>query len=446
MELGSWSIIQPGTPWALLALIPLVVYIVMVFMGKSNNAGIFTGIVVGALLLGQGLPQLAAQFLTSLGSSTAMIGLIIMTGAGLGLLMNRARITHTLVYWIVKRIGVDTQTKAKLVLVICSIIICGLLGTLGGGNAIIAPILIPVMASLKITPSTTATLFKTAGEVGLILGPLTGVTLITMKVTGLSYATLMIGACIPFAIVWMLGTWFAAKRTQRRTAGKEEYETTDDMRDVAAITVDRRSKINTIIFLVAFVGLIVYGILAKQGTSYALIVMIILSAIVAICGRMKIDDAISTLIKGIASQADMFVLFVTIDVLLTMVSVGGGFDALSQLLGHLSQGSPTAVMLIASVVGGLGIEAAAVAEIQIISDMFAQSAIAAGLPMTMFAIALLAATRLTGSIYPTSNLMGQLGIARAHNTKEVLQACWIAAAVVAVAIIIWSFVGVAILT
>ncbi len=443
MELGSWSIIPMTTP--LLALVPLIVYIVMVFLGKSNNAGIFVGIVVGALILGQGLPELATQFLTSLGSSTALIGLIIMTGAGLGLLMDKAKITHTLVYWIVKRIGVNTQTKAKLVLVLCSILICGLLGTLGGGNAVIAPIIIPVMASLRITPSTTATLFKTAGEVGLIIGPLTGVTLITMKVTNLSYGQLMLGAAVPFALVWLIGTWFAAKRTQRRTEGTEAYEVTEDM-NAATVEVDRRSKINTIIFLVVFVGLIAYGIIAKQGTNYALIVMIILAAVVAICGRMKIDQAVETLVKGIASQADMFVLFVTIDVLLTMVAAGGGFDALSQLLGHLSQGSPTAVMLIASVVGGLGIEAAAAAEVQIISDMFVNSAVATGLPMTMFAIAILAATRLTGSIYPTSNMMGQLGIARAHNTKEVLQANWIAAAVVVVCIIIWAFLGVAILT
>lgn len=430
----------------LLALIPLIVYIVMVFLGKSNNAGILTGIAVGALILGQGLPELATQFLASLGSTTALIGLIIMTGAGLGMLMNHAKITHTLVYWIIKRIGVNTQTKAKLVLVLCSILICGLLGTLGGGNAVIAPILIPVMASLRITPSTTATLFKTAGEVGLIIGPLTGVTLITMKVTGLSYGELMLGAAIPFAVVWLVGTWFATKRTQRRTVDTEAYDLTEDMRDLNTVTVDRRARINTVVFLAVFVGLIVYGILAKQGTSYALIVMLVLSAVVAICARMRIDGAVDTLVKGMASQADMLVLFVTIDVLLTMVAVGGGFDALSELLGHLSQGSPTAVMLIASVVGGLGIEAAAVAEVQIISDMFMQSAVATGLPMTMFAISILAATRLTGSIYPTSNLVGQLGIARAHNTKEVLQACWIAAAAVVVFIVIWSFLGVAILT
>lgn len=131
MELGSWSIIQAPS---LLALIPLVVMIVLIFRGKSNVSAIMVGVLVGALLLGQDLGAMAKAFATSLGSSTALIGLIIMMGAGLGVLMSEAGVTHTLVYWIVKRIGVNTQTKGKIALVVVSIIVCGLLGTLGGGT------------------------------------------------------------------------------------------------------------------------------------------------------------------------------------------------------------------------------------------------------------------------------------------------------------------------
>ena len=128
MELGSWSIIQAPS---LLALIPMVVMIVLIFRGKSNVSAIMVGVLVGALLLGQDLGAMAKAFATSLGSSTALIGLIIMMGAGLGVLMSEAGVTHTLVYWIVKRIGVNTQTKGKIALVVVSIIVCGLLGTLG---------------------------------------------------------------------------------------------------------------------------------------------------------------------------------------------------------------------------------------------------------------------------------------------------------------------------
>ncbi len=442
MELGSWSLIKAPS---LLALIPLVVYIGMVFLGKNNTSGIMVGIGLAALMMGQNLKALAVQFMSSLGSTTAFIGLIIMTGAGLGILMTEARVTNTLVYWIVKRIGVNTQAKAKISLIICSVIICGLLGTLGGGNAVIAPIIIPVMASLGITPSVVATLFKISGEIGLIAGPLTGVTLITMSVTGLSYGQLMVGAVIPFSIVWILGAWYAVNRTQKRTEGFESYELTDDIKNLDSVVVTKQEKISTMIFLVSFLLLVTYGIMTKQGTTYALIVMIILATIVGVTNRMNIDHVVDSVSKGFASQASMFIVFVTIDVLLNLVTLGGGFAALSELLGSISGDSPTAVMLIAAIVGGFGIEAAAVAEIKIIAGMFIENAKNTGLPMSMFAISILCATRLTGSIYPTTNMAGQLGVARCNNTKEVLQANWIAAAVVCIFVLVWSFIGVMIL-
>ena len=192
MELGSWAIIKSSP--SLLALLPLLAYLIMVFRNKSNLAGLSVGIIVGIILTGQNLSSLASIFATSLGSFLAIIGIIIMFGSGLGYLMNKTKVTHTLVYWIVKGIGVNTQFKGILATIITSIIICGLLGTLAGGNAIIAPVLIPVVASVGLTPSSVALLLKTAGEVGLILGPLTGVTLTTMGVTGLSYGQLMLWA------------------------------------------------------------------------------------------------------------------------------------------------------------------------------------------------------------------------------------------------------------
>lgn len=438
MELGSWSLI---TAPSLLALIPLIVMIVLIFIGKSNVSGIMVGVLVGALMMGQDLGDMAAAFSTALGSSTALIGLIIMMGAGLGVLMNEAGVTHTLVYWIVKRIGVNTQTKGKIALVIVSIIVCGLLGTLGGGNAVIAPVMLPIMASLGVTPTVVATLFKVAGEVGLILGPLTGVTLITMEVTGLSYGQLMIQAAIPFAIVWLAGAWIGANRAQKRTQGKEGYTLGEDVKHLDQVVITKQQKVTTIAFLLCFVLLVGYGIATGQGTSYALIVMIVLAAVVAIFGRIEIDRAVDCVTQGVASQANMFLIFVSIEVLLNLVTLGGGFDALSNLLGGLASNSATAVMLVASVVGGFGIEAAAVAEIEIIANMFGDLAVSAGLPMGCFAVSILAATRLTGSIYPTSNFAGQLGIAQCTNTKEALQAAWISVVFAWVFVIAYAIVG-----
>lgn len=64
-----------------------------------------------------------------------------------------------------------------------------------------------------------------------------------------------------------------------------------------------------------------------------------------------------------------------------------------------------------------------------------------GLPMSVFATAILAATRLTGSMYPTTNFAGQMGTARSENTKDGLRALWISVAFVWVWIIVWGLIG-----
>ncbi|QQK08209.1 TRAP transporter large permease subunit [Miniphocaeibacter halophilus] len=442
MELGTNALINSPSLWGL---IPLLIYIVLIFMNQSNLVATLVGIFVGAIITGQSLGMMADNFAASLGSSVAIIGFIIMLGSGLGKLMNRSGITKTLVYWIVKRIGVDTQSKAKLVIIIVSIVICGLLGTLGGGNAVVAPIIIPILATVGITPSAASLILKNAGEVGLIWGPLTGVTLMSLKVTGLSYGRFMLFAAIPFGVLWLIGTWIGANRVQKQTVGTESYEITEDMK-VENNQSTKRENIATIIFLLTFIALVVYGILAEQGTSYAILVMVVLIVVVSIVGGIKPKEAETEVISGVASMAELFLIFVTIDVLLNLVTVAGGFEALANFIENAFNGiGATSVMLISSITGGLGIEAAAVSEIQIISDMFGEMARNAKLPMEMFAISLLAATRLTGSIYPTSNLVGQMGIAHSSNMKKVLQGNWISIVPVVIFIIVWAFVGVKIL-
>ncbi|WP_412346936.1 hypothetical protein [Clostridium cadaveris] len=79
----------------------------MVFRNKSNLAGLMVGVIVAAILTGQGLAGLSKIIDNSLGSFLAIIGIIIMFGNGLGYLMNKTKVSHTMVYWIVKGIGVN---------------------------------------------------------------------------------------------------------------------------------------------------------------------------------------------------------------------------------------------------------------------------------------------------------------------------------------------------
>ena len=170
--------------------------------------------------------------------------------------------------------------------------------------------------------------------------------------------------------------------------------------------------------------------------------MLILSAIIAIFKRMEIDSAIDTFVEGVSKMSNMFLVFIFFEVMFSMISLGGGFAALGDLLtGLISGGGKAIVVIIASIVGGFGIEAAAVAEINIVNEMFKDLVANVNLPMQIWATAILAATRITGSLYPTANLAGQLGIARCNNMKEVLKASWIGAAALWIWVIIWAFVG-----
>ncbi|NLW22994.1 MAG: TRAP transporter large permease subunit [Tissierellia bacterium] len=440
LELGKYALISESP--TLLALLPLGAYLIMVFRNKSNLAGLIVGIIVGALLTGQGLKGLSSIFAEALGSFLGIIGIIIMFGSGLGYLMNRTKVSQTLVYWIVKGIGVDSERKAMAAVLISSIVICGLLGTLAGGNAIIAPVIIPLVTAVGLTPSAVTSLLRVGGEVGLMVGPLTGVTLATMGVTGLSYGRLMLWAVIPFSLVWIGATIFAVNRIQKKYKGIEVYELTDQMLNMDEIGVDREQKQTTFIFLLTFIVLVGFGVITGQGTNYAIIVMLVLSAVLIISSKMDIDSAIDTFVEGASRMVSMFFIFIFFEVMFTLISLGGGFEALGNLLTNFISGRGKAlVLIIASIVGGFGIEAAAVAEITLIHEMFLDLVNSVGLPMEIWATALLAATRITGSVYPTANLAGQMGIARSTNMKVVLKACWIGAAALWVWVIVWSFIG-----
>jgi hypothetical protein len=141
-------------------------------------------------------------------------------------------------------------------------------------------------------------------------------------------------------------------------------------------------------------------------------------------------------------MTNMFLVFIFFEVMFSMIDLGGGFDALGQLLtGLVSAAGKAGVLIVASLVGGFGIEAAAVAEINIVHEMFINLVNQVNLPMEIWATAILAATRITGSLYPTANLAGQLGIARCSNMKGVMKISWIGAAALWAWVIIWAFVG-----
>lgn len=437
--MGDYALITEPSLWAL---IPLIIYLVLIFSGRTALTATLAGIVAGFIITGQTPARFAEMIEESLGSLLALIGLIIMLGSGLGELMTRSGVSQTIVQWVVDRIKVNSEKKGILAIIISSTIICGLLGTLAGGNAIIAPILIPVVASVGITPSTVGALFQSSGETGLVWGPFTPSVVTIMGVTGLTYWEMMKWAAIPFGLIWLIVIFFTALRIQKRTKDWDQYDDVD-IKDIEKFKSTSTQKQTTGIFIVSFLVLIAFGIISGQGTSYVPFVIILMSFITGISSRMKFDDIFTGLTSGMGKMASMFLLFLLLNPFLEMITLGGGFEALSEIIKSLiEEGGRFVLMIAGSFVGGFGIDGAAAAQIKITHDLFASSVEDFHLPMEMWAIALLAASRITTSVYPTANMMGQMGIARSTNIKAMLIGGWAVSLASLLYIVLWSYLGI----
>ncbi|MDN5321862.1 MAG: hypothetical protein PWQ67_316 [Clostridia bacterium] len=436
--MGSYALIESPSLWALL---PLIVYIIMVFMGYRPLTAVLAGIAVGFILTGQSPASFSKLLSKAPGSFLGLIGVIIMFGSGLGVIMTKAGVSQTIVNWIVKSIGVNTKNKAILAVIVASVVICGLLGTLAGGTSIIAPIIIPVVASVGITPSTVGAIFQSAGETGLIWGPFTPPVVALLAVTGLSYFDMMLWAALPFGIIWLIVIYFVAKKIQKDTESWDKYEDINP-EDYNVFTPTPEHKRATTIFVIAFIAAIAYGLITKQKTGFVPFVMLALAFITGFAAKMKMNDIVSTFSQGMGKMTEMFLLFILLQPFIDLIMLGGGFEALSKvLMTLLESGGRVLLMLVGTFVGAFGIDGAAVAQIKITHELFLPAIEAMGLPMEMWAIGLIAASRITTSIYPTANMVGQMGIARSKNLKAMLLGGWAVSLAALVYIIFWAFIG-----
>ena len=164
---------NPALWQGLLGLAPLAIYILLVFRNVDILPATAISVLIGALISHQTLLSFGQALANSMGSFLALVGLIIMLGRGLGEVLSATGVSHTIVHRIIHGIGVDTEKKAMLGIMAACLVMVGLLGTMAGGNAIIAPIVVPIAAAVGLSRSTVGVIFQAAGEEALILGPFT---------------------------------------------------------------------------------------------------------------------------------------------------------------------------------------------------------------------------------------------------------------------------------
>ncbi len=413
--------------WGLLGLTPLVLYVVLVFRDVDPLPATVICVVLGAIITGQSLTSFGTVMQKAMGSFLALVGLIIMLGRGLGEVLNATQVTHTVVHKIIYGIGVDTEKKAMLGTMVACLVVVGLLGTMAGGNAILAPIVLPIAASVGLSRSTLGIIFQAVGEEALILGPFTPPVVTLLGLTKIGYGEMVLLVAGPVAFVTLGTTWIMLQRIQRDTRDKTPYEKPEA---VASFTPTPRSRRATLVFGLAFAAAVLYGIVAHAQTSFVIVVMLVLAVLTGLVGGLKFDPILRLIVKGMAGNVGLFLMFLFLDPFLNFIDKAGGFSALAQLMKPLVDlGGKSAVVIIGGLIGAFGISGATVAELKMLNDMFAPLLGKVGVSMLAWSAALIVATRVTNFIYPGANMVSSLGFAESSDMKSMIRnGVWVALA------------------
>ncbi len=412
--------------WGLLGLAPLLIYIILVFRNVDILAATAICVVLGALLSHQSLTSFGAALANGMSSFLALVGLIIMLGRGLGEVLSATRVSHTIVHQIIYGIGVDTEKKAMGGIMAACLVMVGLLGTMAGGNAIIAPIVLPVAASVGLSRSTVSVIFQAVGEEALILGPFTPPVITLLGLTNLGYGQMLLSVSGPVALITLAVTWLMLQRIQRTTRDSNGYKLPEQTEQFKPTLQSRRA---TLVFAGCFLAAVLYGISVKAPTSFVIVIMLGLSVITGLTGGIKFEEILTLIIKGMAGNVGLFLLFLLLDPFIFFVEKAGGFAALSTLIKPLMElGGKPAIVVTGGFLGAFGISGATVATMKLLHEMFNPLLARHGVSMVAWALALVVATRVNNFVFPGANMVSSLGFADSSDMKSMLKNGWMVAA------------------
>ena len=401
-------------------LLPLLLYIILSFRGMDMIWVVLLCVVLGGVLTGTSPIAFGNAIAAGLGSFMGLIGFIILIGAGLGEVLVRAGVAPTVVYKVMNSVGIKSQSQAMIATLVTSTVIVALLGTMAGGNAILAPILIPIMATLRIKPATLGVLLHGGGAAGLFVGPFVPPVVATLQLAKVDYLSYILWAGAPGALIVLVVTFVLCLRLQKQE-DDNEYYSDSDMIENSEFTPTPSSQRATAVFLIFMVCALGYGIWAKAGASYVLVVMGLAALIVGWVVGWKPGETLATLIQGGSKMYWLFFLFVLYDPFLYFITKTGAFDAIAVLLNPLINfGGSTMFMISSSIIGIFGVSGAAVAQAKVMNEMFAPMVAQLKFPPHLWAIVLLLGSQMTSFVYPTGDMIGQMGLARSKNLKAML--------------------------
>lgn len=405
---------------SLLGLIPLAVFILTIVRGWNAVSSVAMATIVGAILAGVGPVGIATDLQESLGEFLSYIGLVILAGGGLGKIAERTGVSQNIVSFIVNRVGLNTPNRVILGTGISSAVMVALLGTLAGANAVVAPVVIPIMAAAGVSSAVGAVLFQGFGATGLFLGPFTPPMVTFQGLTGLSYLEVVLYAGLPISAVLWVTTFIYAKRILGPTMESDAYTAEDTDTDQQSVPRNVSAPA-TAAFLLSLLGFIVYGIVVEGGSTFALFVILATAVVTGIAARLRPNELAETFIEGARPLVWLFITFVLFTPFLVYMDQMGGFQAVGNLLQPLiDAGGRGLFVVVSTLIGVVGVPGASVAQSQLIDELFASQVIALDVPMSLWVLVLLVGSQITNFLYPTGDTLGAMGLARSSNIRNMV--------------------------
>lgn len=411
----------------IIGLTPIFALAILSICGLDIVLSVIVAIILGAIMTSTTPTELGVLLASSTGSFIATVGLIIMLGAGVGEVATRTGAAKELVNFIVNRIGLSSQTRVKFGIILSSIIICGSLGTMAGGNAIIVAVIIPVAAAVGLTPPTVAILLMTAGSVGLFIGPFTPSTVTILQLGGLSYPQFLIHAGLPMSIVTLMAGWFMSGKIQNWTKDTYRYDPSVLMDDKTQLS-SKKSKRAGFVFIMTIIVMAVIGVVIKAGFSFAIIVMLTVAALTGLMGGLTPKEILEAIYKGCSRLVWMFLLYWLYNPVLVLVDKLSAYQALlNDVTPYLNGFSPAWLCFFVFLFNIIGhVPGAAVAQMTFTNKIFGPILLAHGVTPEGLTGVLLASSQVDWfGPFPSSDMFGQMGLARSTALKYMLYGGWV---------------------
>lgn len=412
-----------GLPVAF-GLLPLLLFIILSFNPKIHPAlNIIACTVLGAVLNKANLLQFGDIVRTGLSSMLALTAFTVLMGSGLAAIMRKTGAAELLVHFFIDKLGIKSEKRAILTTMVICMVMAILLATMAGANSVIAPIVIPMVAMVGITPATLSVIFMGASQIGLFCGPFVPQAVLTMELTGLGYGEYFLKVAIPIACIFFIGTYLIAVYTQKKTRGKDgETFPTEFLIEQKSYTPTPQAKRSTIAFLVTMGIMLLIGVIRGGSIGYSLTVILICDAMTGLAGGMSSYDIVATACEG---AGKLFWLFITVFMFspcIDYITNCGAFDVLSNFLSPFAAGHGIVFFTAAIVVIGIfAINGTHVAQIAILDTLFASIAMSLGVTPALWAVCLTLGSQITNFAYPGVDMIAAMGIAQCKTVKHQLR-------------------------